>query len=223
MEKTFNNIEKIDTFENESVYVQKCFTAMRMIAANPNIVRNIEYINSPVLERNYILSMVYNMGKSDYLGEDTKLNFGSGSYFVNGENNKYISTTNLDIKKSCKHFRIPIREKRGIEIIPDLDIHNSHSPKKGKTGDGQFLILEAKTTNRLTSYQFMRDFFKLNLYIVGLRFQNAVSLVINKPANIIDDYIGTYKKKGFYLCNEIRSKLRLFIQEKDTPEMFKLK
>ena len=85
------------------------------------------------------------------------------------------------------------------------------------------MILEAKTTNRLTSYQFMRDFFKLNLYIVGLRFQNAVSLVINKPANIIDDYIGTYKKKGFYLCNEIRSKLRLFIQEKDTPEMFKLK
>jgi hypothetical protein len=222
MEKELKYIEKVDSIENESEYVKKCFTAMSMLAANPNIVRNTEDNNSPTLERNYILSMVYNMGKSDYLREVTTFDFGSGSCFVNGENNKHISIDNPRIIKDCKYFRTPIK-KKGIEAIPDLVIHNSHNPEKGKTGEGQFLILEAKTTKRLNGYYFMRDFFKLNLYIAGLRFQNAVCLVINKPVSKIDDYIGTYKKKDYYWYDEVKSKLRLFIQETDTPKLYKLK
>ena len=62
MEKNLKYIERIDTYENESEYVKRCFTAMRMLAANPNIVRNTEDDNSPTLERNYILSMVYQIG-----------------------------------------------------------------------------------------------------------------------------------------------------------------
>ncbi len=222
MEKDLKYLEKIDTFENESIYIQRCFTAMRMLAANSNIVRNTEDGKFPILERNYILSMVYQMGKSNCLREDTELGFDSGSYFVNGETNKYISISNKKIEMDCEYFRISIKEKR-IEVIPDLVIHNSHSPKSRKTGDGQFLILEAKTTKRLGSYYFMRDFFKLNLYIAGLRFDNAVCLVINKSANTLDSYIGTYKEEKHYLCDTLKSKLRLFIQDNDIPEMYKLK
>jgi len=220
MEKNLKYIEKVDSIENESEYVKKCFTAMRMIAANPNKVRNTEDDDSTTLERNYILSMVYNMGKSDFLREDTFFKFDSTSFFIGGETIKLISINDKKMERTGMDLNF---NGNKIEAIPDLVIHNSHNPKSGDSDEGQFLVLEAKTTRRLGEHYFMRDFFKLNLYLSRLHFQNAVSLVINKPAKIIDDYIGTYKKKDYYWCDDVKSKLRLFIQEKNTPEMYKLK
>lgn len=222
MEKNFKYIEKIDTFENESEYVKKCFTAMRMLAASPNIVRNTEDDNSPTLERNYILSMVYHMGKSDCLRENTDVILGSGPYFVGGEANKLIPIMDESAKKTSKDLRFADRGRK-IEVIPDLVIHNSHCPKAGNTEDGQYLALEAKTTRILGQYYFNRDFFKLNLYLADLNFKNAVYLVINKSVSIIDDYIGTYIMNNYYQYFDVRRKLRLFIQENDVPEMYKLK
>ena len=126
------------------------------------------------------------------------------------------------MEQTCEALNFSLKSNK-IETIPDLVIHNSHNPKSGDSGEGQFLVLEAKTTKRLGEHYFMRDFFKLNLYLSRLQFKNAVSLVINKPAKIIDGYIETYKKKNLYWYNEVKSKLRLFIQEKDIPEMYKLK
>ena len=51
MKKDLKYIEKMDSIENESIYVKMCFTAMRTLAANPNLVKNIEDKNSPILER----------------------------------------------------------------------------------------------------------------------------------------------------------------------------
>ena len=222
MEKELKYIEKIDSIENESEYVKRCFTAMRMLVANPNIVRNTEANNSSMLERNYILSMVYNMGKSDYLRQDSIFQFDATSYFIGGETIKLISANDIKMEQTCEALNFSLKSNK-IETIPDLVIHNSHNPKSGDSGEGQFLVLEAKTTKRLGEHYFMRDFFKLNLYLSRLQFKNAVSLVINKPAKIIDGYIETYKKKNLYWYNEVKSKLRLFIQEKDIPEMYKLK
>ena len=222
MEKNLKYIEKVDSIENESEYVKKCFTAMRMIAANPNKVRNTEDDDSTTLERNYILSMVYNMGKSDFLREDTFFKFDSTSFFIGGETIKLISINDKKMERTGMALNFSFNGNK-IEAIPDLVIHNSHNPKSGDSDEGQFLVLEAKTTRRLGEHYFMRDFFKLNLYLSRLHFQNAVSLVIDKPAKIIDDYIGTYKKEDYYWCDDVKSKLRLFIQEKDTPEMYKLK
>ena len=125
-------------------------------------------------------------------------------------------------KLTRKALKFSLKDNE-IEVIPDLVIHNSHNPKSGESDEGQFLVLEAKTTRRFGVHYFMRDFFKLNLYLSRLHFRNAVSLVVNKPARKIDDYIGSYKKKDYYWCDKTRDKLRLFIQEKDTPEMYKLK
>lgn len=222
MEKDLKYIEKIDTFENETEYVKKCFTAMRMLAANPNLVANTVDKNSPILERNYILSMVYNMGKADCLCEDTFFQFDATSYFVGGETIKHISPNDLKMEQTRKALNFSLKENK-IEAIPDLVIHNSHNPKSGNSDEGQFLILEAKTTRRLGEHYYMRDLFKLNLYMSRLHFQNAISLVINKPAIIIDDYIGTYNQKDYYWFSDAKSKLRLFIQESDVPEMYKLK
>ncbi len=193
-----------------------------MIAANPNKVRNTEDDDSTTLERNYILSMVYNMGKSDFLREDTFFKFDSTSFFIGGETIKLISINDKKMERTGMALNFSFNGNK-IEAIPDLVIHNSHNPKSGDSDEGQFLVLEAKTTRRLGEHYFMRDFFKLNLYLSRLHFQNAVSLVIDKPAKIIDDYIGTYKKEDYYWCDDVKSKLRLFIQEKDTPEMYKLK
>ena len=224
MGKNLKYIEKIDTFENESEYVKKCFSAMRILAANPQIVRNIEDDNSPTLERNYILSMVYHLGKSDYLKENTDIVFGSGPYFVGGEANKLIPVLDELAKKTSKNLHFADRGGK-IEVIPDLVIHNSHCPKAGDTEDGQYLALEAKTTRILGQYYFNRDFFKLNLYLADLHFQNAVYLVINKSVSVIDDYIGKYltNTNTNYQYFDVKSNLRLFIQENDVPEMYKLK
>lgn len=222
MAKNLKYIEKIDTFENESEYVKKCFTAMRMLAANSNLVVNTLDENSPILERNYILSMVYNMGKADYLCEDNIFKFDATSYFVGGETIKRISPNDMKMEKTRKALKFSLKDNK-IEAIPDLVIHNSHNPKSGDSEEGQFLVLEAKTTRRLGEHYYMRDIFKLNLYLSRLHFQNAISLVINKPAIIIDDCIGTYNQKDYYWFSEAKSKLRIFIQENDVPEMYKLK
>ena len=178
--------------------------------------------NLGILERNYILSMVYNMGKADLLREETEFAFNSSSYIVGGETNKSVLVTDDKVEKTCRGLKVAINNNK-IEVIPDLVIHDSHNPEAGNTGKGQYLILEAKTTKRLGEYYFMRDFFKLNLYLAEFHFHNAVFLLIKKSAKTIDDYIDTYKKKDFYCSDELKCKFRLFIQEKDTPEIFKLK
>ena len=222
MENNLKYIEKIETFENESEYVKKCFTAMRMLAANPNLVANTVDEDTPILERNYILTVVYNMGKADYLREDSIFQFDATSFFVGGETIKRISPNDLKMEQTRKDLKFSLKDNK-IEAIPDLVIHNSHNPKSGDSDEGQFLILEAKTTRRLGEHYYMRDLFKLNLYLSRLHFQNAISLVINKPAKIIDDYIGIYNRKDYYWFSDAKSKLRLFIQENDVPEMYKLK
>ena len=220
MEKELKYIEKIGSIENESIYVKSCFTAMRILAANPRVVKNVEDENSSILERNYILSMVYNMGKADYLREVAEFDF-LRTCLVGGESNKYISLSDKKVEKTREELRFSTEGK--IEVIPDLVIHDSHNPNSGNTEEGQYLVMEAKTSRRLGEHFFMRDFFKLNLCLAGLHFQNAVSLVINKPASDIDSYIATYKAKGYYWYEHLKSKLRLFIQEKDMPELYRLK
>ena len=222
MEKRLKHIEKIDSIENESIYIKKCFSAMRTLAANPHFVKNVSDKNNSVLERNYILSIVYNMGKADYLRADTDILFDSRSYLVGGETNKYISLKGEKEKKTCDDLRFAINDNK-IEVIPDLVIHNSHNPDCGNSEKGQYLVLEAKTSKQLGEYYFMRDFFKLNAYLAGLHYQNAVYLVINKSANTIDDYIAAYKMKEYYWYDHVKSKLCFFIQEKDTPELYKLR
>ena len=222
MKKEFKYIEKIEAIENESIYIKKCFTAMRTLAANPQIIRDTDDKDSSIIERNYILSMVYNMGKADYLRNNTEFIFGSSSYFVGGEANKYISLKGEKEIRTCGDLRFAIKDNK-IEVIPDLVIHDSHNPDSGNSDEGQFLVLEAKTSRQLGEYYFMRDFFKLNAYLAGLHFQNAVYLVINKSADTIDDYIAAYKKKKYYWYDHVKSKLCFFIQEKDAPELYKLK
>ena len=134
MEKDLKYIEKIDTFENESEYVKKCFTAMRMLAANPNLVANTVDKNYPILERNYILSMVYNMGKADCLREDTIFKFDATSYLVGGETIKRISPNDLKMEQTRKALNFSLKDNK-VEAIPDLVIHNSHNPKSGDSDE----------------------------------------------------------------------------------------
>lgn len=222
MEKELKYIEKIESMENESIYVKMCFTAMRTLAANPNLVKNIEDKNSPILEKNYILTMVYNMGKANYLRDNAEFVFDSRSSIVGGETNKYISLKGEKEIRTCNDLRFIIKNDK-IEVIPDFVIHESHNPDCSNSEKGQYLVLEAKTSKQLGEYYFMRDLFKLNAYLAGLHFQNAVFLVINKSAKTIDDYIASYKNKKYYWYDHVKRKLCFFIQEKDTPELYKLK
>lgn len=219
MKKNLKHIKKIDSIQDEPLEVKKCFSTMKMLAVHPNIVA-IENDNTPISERNYILSLVYNMGKADYIRNHTEYSFFQKPCFVGGETSKEFQLEENEIKYTCEQLGYTIKENK-IKVFPDLLIHNSHSKEAIDTGN-QLLALEAKTSKRLGEEAFYRDFFKLNLYIDILHYENVVFLVINKSAKEIDDLIGKYINKKYYLSTFCwKSKLYLFIQENNTPELFK--
>ncbi len=199
-------------------YPKLCYEAMVCIANNMQIVKNVESPQSSILERNYIISLVFEMGKliaKDEIHNNDDLIFNTEKQFIGGETNKYIDVTDNDLQRTCNDLDINIANNK-IEVIPDLVVHNSHNPSSGVSGDGQYLIIEAKTTRKLGSYAFMKDFFKLNAYLAGLHFDKAIYLLLNSDARKIDDYLGKYLGENFYLY-EYKDKILFFVQEEAQP------
>lgn len=199
-EKPLKYLEVFD--ENQlSGYEKACFDAMKSIAQNMRTVTNTEDSESPVGERNYVLSLVYEMGKkqtpNEEASQDDTIRFGQSDLFVGGETYKRMRVDD-DINYTCHDLGIAINNPN-FEIVPDLVIHNSHNPEFGETGVGQYLVLEAKTTKRLGMYAFMRDFFKLNLYLTKLHFEKAIYLIINSSIERVDELIEEYINKKYYL------------------------
>lgn len=56
-----------------------------------------------------------------------------------------------------------------------------------------------KTEQNLTYKKFAYDFLKLIIYLNKFKFQNAIFLSINIPADTISDYIKRYFKERMYL------------------------
>ena len=199
------------------VYMKSCLNAMKSIAHNTRVVVDTENQNSSVLERNYVLSLVYEMGKQISKNE---FEFNSSGLFIGGETSKYIRVNSEKIRATCNELDIKIKEKK-FEVIPDLVIHNSHNPDAGDSGDGQRLALEAKTTINLGKVAFMKDFFKLNVYLASLHFENVVYLIVNNNTKRICELIEDYLNNEYFLFKE-GPKMFFFIQEKieDEPKVF---
>ena len=184
------------------------------------IVTNTENSESPILERNYVLSLVYEMGKQTSENTSQKgelLELDSLGFFVGGETDKYISVNEEAVQNTCNDLDITIMKSEEFKVIPDLVIHNSHNPEAGQTGCGQHLALEAKTTKKLGKFAFMKDFFKLNVYLSTLRFEKVIYLIVNSRAEQINTLIKQYLKNGYYQ-NEHSDQLLFFIQENKDVE-----
>ena len=85
------------------------------------------------------------------------------------------------------------------------------------------MIIEAKTKKNLTNKEFGRDFFKLNLYIDRLKFQEAIYLIVNRTPQQINACIKNYIENGYYTSEQNLDKLWFFIQDghNEDPVIYK--
>lgn len=211
-----NKVLEFCDLEDET-YASMCFEAMCSLSRQLYLVTVNEHDDAPVLERNYVLSMVFQLGKNT--GKDS--NFGI-NVFPSGENNKQIDLNLQEIGETYKDlYEKDLRHP--LEFIPDLVIHTSHD-KRAKDSNGQCVILEAKTTNTLSKVAFFKDFFKLNVYLCSLNYENAIYLIVNTEKDKIENLIKLYLKNGLFMSKDKIEKLLFFIQDnKDTtPYVCKL-
>ena len=202
---------------DKSSYTAICFDVMAKLSDKSYLVTDSESgDDKPILERNYVISMVFQMGRNT-----SDSNFGT-NVFPSGENIKELNYTLEETKDTYKDLYK--REPSDLQIvIPDLVIHTSHDPKAAQS-NGQYVAVEVKTTKKLERTPFFKDFFKLNRYICDLRFKNAIYLIVNTPMNRIENLIKHYFDNHYFCKKNELGKLLFFIQEnqKSTPATYKL-
>ena len=190
-----------------------CYDAMcqlkedsRFISAletNKNILEDEDELTK-IYERNYIISLAYKVGQRNVCYEDFNC-------LVNGEILKIIDTDKniIDTWKKLKDPSPNIIDH--LQCYPDFVFHESNNPNS-TISEYQHLILEAKTSKNLSSKDFCKDFFKLNLYIEKLNFRSAVYLLINTQKSTVEKFINEYiKEYGF--ISTANGKIYFLIQE----------
>jgi len=93
--------------------------------------------------------------------------------------------------------------------IPDFIIHKD---QEDVNSDNQLLIAEVKTEKQLSYKKFVWDFFKLNLYLEKLNFQNGIFLTVNCSEKIILSHLKTYIQQKIFITTN-PEKLFLIIKE----------
>lgn len=181
--------EEIKVKDINNRYVILCRNVMRLIKRKHETVLCNPTSNSEldmIYERNYMLTFAYLMGqKSVELRSIDKL---LSQKLVNGEVNKYIFLNSDDKAYESRNKLKPGRDY----FCPDFLIHSSHE-KSGGNYEGQYMILEAKTTSKLKQEDFDWDLFKLNLYVEKLNFDTAIFLIVNTSYTAISTMVSNYK------------------------------
>ena len=172
-------------------YVKLCLNVMCDIRRkHDSIVCNEDITDKKLVdiyERNYILTFSYLMGMRNKTS--TILNTDE---YVSGELHKQVG--NID-RRTTLYKTMRLLQKENKFFVPDFLIHKSNK-REDVSIDKQLLILEAKTTNTLTSKGFNWDMFKLNLYIEKLNYNVAVFLLVNnsydKINRLVNNYVSRY-------------------------------
>lgn len=218
MGKIGDNNEVLELYELEKgTYASLCYDAMCSLAMQWYLVTDSENDDAPVLERNYILSLVFQLGKMSANYSD----FGT-IVFPSGENNKHLDADRNEIGDTYKEL-YEKKNKPPFVIIPDLVIHTSHNAK-AKNSNGQYVAIEAKTTKDLGRTAFMRDLFKLNICLSSLSYKKVIYLIVNTKRERIEHLIKKYFDEKYYISKEDLNNLLFFVQEdKDNlPIVYKL-
>ena len=218
MVKIAENDEILELCELEKgTYAFLCYSAMCSLAKQWYLVTDSENGEAPVLERNYVLSLVFQLGKMSTNNPD----FGT-NVFPSGENNKHLQADLNEIRDTYKElYEKELRSP--FEIIPDLVIHTSHNAK-ARNSKGQYVAIEAKTTKDLGRTAFMRDLFKLNMYLSSLYYKIVIYLIVNTKLKKIMHLVKKYFEEKYYISRENLNSILFFIQEdKDSsPNVYKL-
>lgn len=227
-------LKKTEETIAKDIYLYEVYKAMcNLRDNNDTALINTKFDKDFIYERNYVLSMVYQLGLSN---NPSGNNFVSGA-FVNGEVIKRLNIkegqtgkvfnklVSLRPKPKGKKEKKDNRNKKAeyANVMPDFLIHTSHNTTF--TRNDQLLIVEVKTTCDLKKEEFFWDFFKLNVYLDQLLYQNAIYIILNTSVDIIDDFLTEYIKKIKYTSEEICNRLWFFVQEdiKKEIQIFKFR
>ena len=173
-----------------------------------------------VYERNYIISLACMLSKMEGLELPGK---------INGEVAKSLDAlAPQDVKEEyleLKRRQTPDYNPKSCYIFPDLLIHENHSPERETwTRENQHVIIEAKTSCIGNINSFFLDFYKLNLYLSYLHFENAIYLIVRTPISTINKYLSEYEKQINYFSENILDNLYFFVQEQidEEPKIFRI-
>lgn len=202
---------------NESFkYVKYCYKIMCGIYKD---FKEKPGVDPSIYERNYIIILAYYWGR--YLNEEQELCNDCDNVLVNGELYKAFKFSKI-IEKIERIKNIP----KGIIIddhtmfVPDFLIHKNYDSKETSYAN-QKVVVEAKV-KKFYQNDFNRDFFKLNIYLEYLEFQNAVYLIINTKKEKVDIFVKDYANKNkYFLFKKQGNKnqhLFFFIQESKNSE-----
>lgn len=212
----------------QNEYVKLCYNVMVDIRRkHDSIICNEDQIKKSLVEiyeRNYIITFSYLMGM-----RNKSYSIIDSDEFISGELHKEVGR--LDKRTSLYRSMTELTPKSNPNfLIPDFLIHKSNRIHD-KNVENQLLILEAKTTQKLTPKAFYWDMFKLNMYIEKLNFNVAVYLIVNstfkKINKFVYNYIRNYWHSNKLICNNQLSSMHhlyFIIQEKvdSNPEIYEL-
>ena len=204
--------DEIKVKDCKNKYVKLCSQVMwqikkrhETVLCNPSSKTELEEI----YERNYMLTFAYLLGqktsgtKSTYTLLSNKL--------INGEVHKYIYLNTDDDAYESRNLLKPRREY----FCPDFLIHTSHN-NPGENYEGQYMIMEAKTTSKLKQEDFNWDLFKLNLYVEKLDFDTAIYLIVNTSYKDIATMVSNYN----YWHSEKLDPKKQNPQRNNTPHIY---
>lgn len=193
MVKLSERIYKKDILNNK--YLVLCYDIMRIIQKDHDVVICKEKAGKlkDIYERNYIITFAYLMGRK---AGNSKL---LSDKFVNGELKKEFNLNPLD--DDCK-TRDRLKPDSKF-YCPDFVIHTSHE-RMNENYNGQYLIMEAKTTSDLKNKDFYWDLFKLNLYVEKLEYNTAVYLIVNTTVSEVKSKVERYHKNKYWYSPKLR-------------------
>lgn len=203
---------------DKNSYASLIFNAMQQLSENWHLVTDSESDDDKsVLERNYVISLVFQMGKNakGYLDYETNV-------FPSGENNKRICRSDDEIKYTYNELYKKEFPHRFV-VIPDLVVHTSHNSNASRS-NGQYVAVEVKTAKKIEKRAFLKDFFKLNNYLCDLNYKNAIYLIVNIPLTRIENLIKQYFDNNYFYKKDKLENLLFFTQEGRTnfPTIYKL-
>lgn len=147
----------------------------------------IDYSKSVVYpERNFCTNLYHHLMVEL---ENGNINIGEDFFLDIEIYKKFIGTYSTDEKFKDTYKKINIAN---VGMRPDIVLH---AKQKSRDEKDQLLIIECKIDPNLSEKNFNEDFFKLNIFLSELNFQNSVYIIINNKKNHIESLLKKYKEK----------------------------
>lgn len=187
--------------EFECFFASSCFQAMTFIQGKLERMQNGD---GNIDEQNYVIEL------ASSIGEKT----GPTEFLLGGELRKQITTSNKAVQDLIARLRKVSEDDNlsDVTVKPDYAIHYSVK-RENLSSETQKLVIEAKTTNKLTQDPFSWDLYKLMAYIDELSFQTAIYLVLNTDKKRVETLLTGYKEQGLPVINVPRGHLLFFVQD----------